>query len=109
MTDNPIIVDALMIAFTAAIVLGIVVALLKLRTVAPRKMQQRLDREVAKRLAAMSELARNYGDADPYQQERLLLNYRFHRAAVMALAPATDVRAFDTAFGDTRPSLRAAA
>ncbi len=109
MSGNPVIVDALMIAFSAALLLAAAVAVLKFRTVAPVRMQARLDREVAERLAAMAMLARNYPEATPDVRERLLLNYRYHRVSVLALAPASDIRSLDAAFAETGPALRVAA
>lgn len=93
-----IIVTGLMVVFSLALLIGALWAVLRLRQRAPIIMRQRLEREVALRLDTMHAMALAYAAAEPAQRERLALNYRHNRAAVLAIDPGTAVAALDAHF-----------
>ncbi len=95
---NDLIVPGLMAVFTLAMLIGLAWLVFRLWAAAPMKMQQRLNREIAERTQIMAALAAAAADATPDQRERLAANYRFNRAAVLALNPNFDTSAGDAAF-----------
>lgn len=104
-----LIIDLLMLVFTGAIVVALIWALLRLRAIAPVRLQHRINSEVAERRAAMAAMASTYSAASPEQRERLALNYRYNRAAVLALDPAFDASTTDAVFAAQAPADRIAA
>ncbi len=104
-----IIVNGLMVAFSLALLVGALWAVLRLRQRAPMMMHRRLDREIALRLDVMNAMSLDYADAEPAQRERLALNYRFNRAAVLALDPSALTAEMDSRFAPAAiPVARAA-
>ncbi len=104
-----IIVNGLMVVFGLAMLVGALWAVLRLRQKAPMMMRRRLDREIALRLDVMNAISLAYPDAESAQRERLALNYRFNRAAVLALDPGAATAAMDARFAPTAvPQQRAA-
>jgi|GEM_PF-2859585 len=107
--NSVLIVPGLMTVFTGAMLIGVAWLLFRLRAGAPMRMQQRLNREIAERTQIMAALAAAATGAAPDQRERLAANYRFNRAAVLALDPSIDTRAGDAAFAPARVPTRRAA
>ncbi len=107
--DDILIIDGLMLVFGGAIAVAAIWFVLRLRAAAPIKLQHRINREVAERRAAMAAMAATYAAAAPEQRERLALNYRYNRAAVLALDPEFDASTTDAVFAAPVPADRIAA
>ena len=107
--DGILIIDGLMLVFGGAIAITAVWFVLRLRATAPIKLQHRINLEVAERRAAMAAMAAAYTAASPEQRERLALNYRYNRAAVLALDPEFDASTTDAVFAARAPTDRIAA
>ena len=96
--DGILIIDGLMLVFGGAIAVAAIWFVLRLRAAAPIKLQHRINREVAERRASMAAMAATYSAAAPEQRERLALNYRYNRVAVLALDPEFDASTTDAVF-----------
>ena len=89
-------IDLLMYAFTLITLLGIAALGWSILRAAPARLQARLNGEIAERRAAMTALAAAHAGApDGPTRDALARNYRFHRAAVRTLDPASVVPDLD--------------